>query len=327
MHTHGTSTRAPGAPINVQVIGARTPLVQRVVSILRDSGAGSVSLTSTHRRSLAVVLKQRLVRRSKERGKGFRARLRYMDRADVYVVNCLREDGTSSPTDVARAVGSIHARVPNASIVALIDETNPSALRAAREAGATSFLGASEAWNAEAVSWRLGGLRPVEAAPASPRPHAPRKGTRPSPREVADAVAAVNASVSALPSPAERLARAAEWVRVDAPTLRDPESGRFDAKRIAAALGISLARLAPAAGVSQQALSAKPDSPRAQAGLQSVARVLAALDELLPSEQQRMWLNMPRAQFDGATPLALIEQGQAESLARAVQAALEGDPG
>jgi hypothetical protein len=84
---------------------------------------------------------------------------------------------------VARAVGGIRARRPAASIVVLIDETDPAALRAARDAGATSFIGAHEAGNAEAVSWRL--LQVRSAAP-SPGPRAvgsATAGERPSPAE------------------------------------------------------------------------------------------------------------------------------------------------
>jgi hypothetical protein len=58
-----------------------------------------------------------------------------------------------------------------------------------------------------------------------------------------------------------------------------------------------------------------------------IARVLAALDELLPAEQRRMWLNTPRERFSGETPLTLIERGEAAALARAIEGALEGEPG
>jgi len=259
---------------------------------------------------------------------------------EVFLVNCLRADGTSSPEEVARSVGSVRRRAPRAQIIALLDETDADAVRAARRAGATSFVGSREASNEEAVSWRVLESSPAVAVAGSSggaltarrvRPgktaSATRRAAEPSRRDVDAARAAVDASVAALPSPAARLAGAAELAEVDAPALRHPGSGRFDAKRIASELGIPVARLARVVGISQQGLSAKPDSPRAQDGLLPIARVLAALDELLPAEQRRMWLNTPRDRFGGETPLALIQRGEAAALARAIEGALEGEPG
>lgn len=332
MQTHSIHIPAAEPPVNVQVVGPQTPVVARVVAILRKRGTGAVSTElgralQNLRKRCAIARKLRQRGKPHWRGLGVQhvRRFDHMRRPDLYLVNCLHEDGTSPPAEVARAVFAVRRQSTGVPIVALIDETNADALRAAREAGATSFIGAGEAENEEAVSWRVSGWTPrVPQIIEEPPPADP---ARPSPREIAAAIAAVNTSVSLLPTPAARLARAAGWVRVDAPHLRDAESGRFNAKRIAAALGISLARLAPATGATQQALSTKPDSAKAQAGLASVARVLAALDELLPAEQRRMWLNTPHARFGGRTPLTLIEAGDAEALARAVEAALEGDPG
>lgn len=329
MHTHSIHVPAAEPPINVQVVGPQTPVVARIVAILRKRGTGAVSTelgrVLRKRRAMAKKLRQRGKPHWRGLGVQHIRRFDHMRRPDLYLVNCLREDGTSLPTEVARAVFAVRLRSTGVPIIALVDETDAEALRAAREAGATSFIGAGEAQNEEAVSWRVS-----ESTPRAPRiieEPAPADSAKPSPREIAAAIAAVNTSLSVLSTPAARLARAAGWVRVDAPHLRDAESGRFNAKWIAAALGISLARLAPAAGATQQALSTKPDSAKAQAGLAAVARVLAALDELLPEEQRRMWLNTPHARFGGRTPLALIEAGDAEALARAVEAALEGDPG
>jgi hypothetical protein len=82
----------------------------------------------------------------------------------VYLVNCLRTDGTSSPEEVARSVGNLRRKVPLVPIIVLLDETDIEAVRAARRAGATSFIGPRETYNEEAVSWRVFESRPAGAA-------------------------------------------------------------------------------------------------------------------------------------------------------------------
>jgi hypothetical protein len=144
--------------------------------------------------------------------------------------------------------------------------------------------------------------------------------------EVAKALARVEAGLRHRPTPRQALARAAKLVEIAAPELRDEGSGRFDARRIAARLGVSVNRLAPATGVSQQALSKRPDSPRAQRGLTSVARVLAALGELHPTGKAKKWLNAPNPRMDDTAPLDLILHGRADEVSRMLERALEGIP-
>ena len=75
------------------------------------------------------------------------------------------------------------------------------------------------------------------------------------------------------------------------------------------------------------ALSARPDSLRAQVPLLQIARVLAALNAILPRGQHAMWLRTPRARFGGEAPLAMLLDGRAEALARELEGAVEGLPG
>ncbi|MFL5538674.1 MAG: hypothetical protein ACJ8J0_06750 [Longimicrobiaceae bacterium] len=284
-------------------------------------------------------------------------------RRRIYLINALKPDGTTDPREVRRSVEAARAKTPGAALFVLLDERNPEAVRAARHAGATHFLGAAVASNPEALHWRVSevlGPRTVGRGPVARGmvrrtlsgggshqgaversgfgggrgSHAPAMAPRleltplvePSSAEVEAARRRVARELPRLPSAAESLARAAALVSVHAPELRDPASGRFDARRIAERLGVSISRLAGVVGVSQQALSARPDSPGAQAGLLPIARVIAALDELLPVERVRMWLHSPHSRFGGATPLAKILEGEAEPLARMVEGALEGIP-
>jgi hypothetical protein len=271
----------------IGLVGPRTPEMDHIVSVLRERWAG----------------------------------------AELYLVNALGPDGTTRPDRVSRLVRSIRGRSSRAAIVVVLDESNPAALRAAREAGATSYLGAREAGNDEAIHWRVSDVVADSQRPSAPQSLPPATVTAlaaPSDAEVEAARAAIDSALGGLPSPAERLARAAEWISVDAPSLRDPGSGRLDAGRIAAVLGVPVSRLARAVGVTQQALSARPDSPKAQSGLQPIARVIAALEEFLPPEHVQMWANTPLQRLGGETPLEMILDGRAEVLARGIERALDG---
>jgi hypothetical protein len=267
----------------------------------------------------------------------------------AYVVNALKPDGSTAPTEVRKQVQSVREREPDAPVFVLLDEANAEAVEAARQAGATDFFSAAVAANPAAVEWRVDTMlthavarrgipsgdflqRPGRAGRRITTRRAPDPylslGTpvEPTTGEATKALARVEAGLKRVQTPKQALARAAKLTTVAAPELCDERSGRFDAKRIAERVGVSVNRLAPATGVSQQALSRRPDSPRAQKGLASIARVLAALDELHPAAEAKMWLNTPRSRLGDAAPLELILQGRADAVARMLERALEGIP-
>lgn len=112
------------------------------------------------------------------------------------------------------------------------------------------------------------------------------------------------------------------------PELHDPQSGRLDAKRIAAFLGLTSAALAKQVGVSSQALNKTPDAPSLQAKLAPFHFVaLALLDLVGTPEAARAWLNVPSDEFDGDTPLHLLCHGEVEVVAGLLRDALVGQPG
>ena len=264
----------------------------------------------------------------------------------AYVVNALKPDGSTAPTEVREQVQLVREREPDAPVFVLLDEANAEAVQAARQAGATDFFSAAVAANPAAVEWRLDTMLthavvrrgiPSGAFLQGPgRRMTTRRApdpclslgtlTEPTTGEVTKALARVEAGLKRTQTPKQALARAAKLTTVAAPELCDERSGRLDAKRIAQRLGVSVNRLAPATGVSQQALSKRPDSPRAQKGLAFIARVLAALDELHPAAGAKMWLNTPRFRLGDAAPLELILQGRADAVARMLERALEGIP-
>lgn len=238
----------------------------------------------------------------------------------VYVVGALNDDGTTEAAEARRLVRSLRAQAPDAAIIVLLDDRDPEAVRAVRAAGASDFVGAAVAANPAALEWRISeALRDVRPAAGDTPGFTVTPGAAPSAAEVAEARARA-AEAAALPSSAPTT------VTVDAPALRDPGTGRLDARRIARRLGVSVSRLAGVAGVTQQALSARPAAASAQAGLLPVARVLAALDELLAPAHVRMWLQAPHARLGGRTPLDAILAGEGERVARLVEGALEGLP-
>lgn len=357
----GMKKRAPGAA-TIEVVGPSSTLARKVAEVLerrgRTGAAPGVTIRRRKRASAGVA-------RGSTRGGG-------LDRHDhtaasirgpvgesprAYVVNALKPDGSTTPTEVREQVQSVRERQPDAPVFVLLDEANAEAVQAARQAGATDFFSAAVAANPAAVEWRVDkmltyGLDTMlhamvwRGAPSGEFLQRPgRVGRRmktrrppepflslgtpmePTAGEVAKALARVEAGLKRVQTPKLALARAAKLTAVAAPELRDERSGRFDAKRIAKRLGVSINRLAPATGVSQQALSKRPDSPRAQRGLASIARVLAALAELHSAGEAKMWLNTPNPGLGDAVPLELILQGRADAVARMLERALEGIPG
>jgi len=327
-----------GARFGVAIVGRHTPEVKHIAAVLSKewwppTWTGPVTGTW-----FGLMSRGPGSRQLHPRAYGTQAR-RSAGPA-IYLVNALGPDRTTEPDHVAQLVRSVRPGSSHVPILVLLDETNPAALRAARYAGATGYLGAREAANDEAIHWRVWDAVRASQVATVLSPYTTRQKTSeepellPPPRvtpqsapaaeEVAAAREAIAGAVDSLPTPAERLARAAEWIRVDAPALRNPKSGRLDAARIAAVLGVPVSPLAVVAGVTQQALSARPDSPKAQAGLQPIARVIAALEELIPDAHRQMWLNAPLQRLGGETPLSMILAGRADVLARTIERALEG---
>jgi hypothetical protein len=255
----------------------------------------------------------------------------------VVLVNTLKEEGSSTPGEVTRLVHKARTQKPERSVVVLLDEEDAEAVRAARIAGAFDFLGADEIRNVEAVFWRLHNATLLArvfasdeaSAPETPktvRPLTVRRSVRLSAARIREADAAIEAAVASLPAAEERRARSADLLKVITPEFRDAQSGRLDARRIAEDMEMSIAALARAAGVSQQALSSKPDSPAAQAGLLPVARLSSVLNQLFVPEHKRVWLQTPHPRFGDRSPIQAIEAGEAELVLLSVESAQDGSP-
>jgi hypothetical protein len=254
------------------------------------------------------------------------------------LVNTLTSKGSLEPSKITKLIEQAFALRDMHAVIVILDEKDPEAVRAAREAGAFDFLGIDEIRNEEALVWRVLNAFIVARVRTTLKEGAGSHDrdlpsiqvgtpTRLSEDEIRAADARIDAAVAALPTADDRRARGHDLLRIVAPELRDPDSGRLNARRISEATGLSLAALARASGVTQQALSATPDSPGAQTGLLPIAQLSVLLDEMFTPEHKRIWLQTPHPRFDDRSPAQAIEAGDAELVALSIESALEGIPG
>ena len=110
--------------------------------------------------------------------------------------------------------------------------------------------------------------------------------------------------------------------------LHNPDSGRLDAHRMAAFLGVPLTQFAEAIGCPYQRLYKTPDSASVQAALWPIKRALAILTELSGENHTaiRAWLNSPHPDLGGLTPLRTILDGHATAVEGMLAGAMVGIP-
>ena len=110
-------------------------------------------------------------------------------------------------------------------------------------------------------------------------------------------------------------AAAARLLRHVDPALHSGAAGKLNARRVAARLGVSVERLAPAVGYTPQGLVRNPTSDRLQPALAQIAHVLDRLRSLLDDDRSAaLWLRAPHPDLGGATPLSLILAGRAQTV-------------
>lgn len=109
--------------------------------------------------------------------------------------------------------------------------------------------------------------------------------------------------------------------------LHSPESGRLDASRIAALLGIKLPRFAEMLGRKYHGVRKTPDSETLQKKLQPYARIAQAAAVLIKDTHSfRVWLNAPNPDLDNLTPLSVMASGKPEVVMGMLEDALGGHP-
>jgi len=109
--------------------------------------------------------------------------------------------------------------------------------------------------------------------------------------------------------------------------LRNEESGRLDAKKIANVFGMTLSDVCRSIGKSLQSVHRTPDSKALQLELFSYERIASAISHISNSDNAlKVWLNSPNDAFPGKLPVELITNGRAEMLSDLLEDVLLGHP-
>lgn len=97
-------------------------------------------------------------------------------------------------------------------------------------------------------------------------------------------------------------------------STREPGTSRFSASGIASILGLQQQELAELAGVHRNTLRTHPESPRLQAVLRDLMRVVSAATSMQPDPQRAIFLikNEPIAAFRHKTLMQLVQEGRTE---------------
>ncbi len=112
-------------------------------------------------------------------------------------------------------------------------------------------------------------------------------------------------------------------------SAHDPNTGRYDARRLAAVLSLSNIEMAAILGYTPRGLGKNPASPRLQARLTAIVRLINRLRELLDGNMEyvRIWLKAPHPDLDGHTPLSFLQEGKLESIETLIHMIETGQPG
>lgn len=97
-------------------------------------------------------------------------------------------------------------------------------------------------------------------------------------------------------------------------STREPGTSQFSATSVASLFGLQQQDLAELAGVHRNTLRTHPESPRLQAALRDLMRVVSAATMVQPDAQRAVFLikNEPIAAFRHKTLLQLVQEGRTE---------------
>lgn len=121
------------------------------------------------------------------------------------------------------------------------------------------------------------------------------------------------------------------------PTLLDhtikethnPESGRFDALRLARELALDANDMARILHRSPSGIRKNPDSPTLQTKLSRLVRLVRDLNPLLDDSlgNVRIWLHAPHPELGDQAPLDLLRDGRLQAVETLVSMMKAGQPG
>lgn len=142
-----------------------------------------------------------------------------------------------------------------------------------------------------------------------------------------EAVAGLNRRIEAIQAELHRLLRGRASLQVILPGLHDEASGRVDAEKLAAHLGVPLKRLAEGLRLNYKAVHRNPSAAGFQPALRPVKRCAEILDGFFPQpETARVWLNTPHPDLEGRTALELILANRPAAVLRILESAAAGVP-
>lgn len=194
-------------------------------------------------------------------------------------------------------------------VIVTTDRENVDAHAAAIQAGADAYLRADEARDESVIASYLSRFLQASLVTLASAAVA----SRPTVADVAPAAPAHVADAFALPDE----------------DLRDPDSGRWDAKRIAEALGINLTELAEALAVNYSTIARTPDSGALQERLAPFVNVIAMTRQVYAQDDTRLrkWLRQPQSSLGDVAPLsAMLRPGAAPAVEQWVAGAWLGEP-
>lgn len=228
--------------------------------------------------------------------------------------------------------GAPVAPVPHLRVIVTSEVENAAAHAAAIQAGADAFLRATDAQEESVIASYLtrflqaslatlataSVIAPVAAPPA------------PVPAPVAAATVLATPARPALQVTAPATpAHVSDAFALQDEDLRDPDSGRWDAKRIAEVLGISLRDLTDAISVNYSTVARTPDSDGLQERLAPFANVTAMVRQVHAQDDGRVrkWLRQPQPALQNDAPLTvLLRPGAAAAVEQWVTGAWLGEP-
>jgi uncharacterized protein (DUF2384 family) len=101
----------------------------------------------------------------------------------------------------------------------------------------------------------------------------------------------------------------AQTIRIPAPELFNPQSGRLDAARIAHELNVPVTTIAVAIGRKAPGVRKHPDASSMQSELRRIYRIWVTLVELFAGNKAvaRQFLNAPNRALERRAPIEFIE--------------------
>ena len=108
-------------------------------------------------------------------------------------------------------------------------------------------------------------------------------------------------------------------------TDHDQLAGSVAPQLLARQLGLTLAELARLAGVPRRQIKAAHATPRAEAALRPIARILATATEMMGGDEVAAWfMHNPIPGFSGKTARDLVGQGRASEVLDYLEAVKAG---